>query len=99
MCRSWIRNSGRDTTSLEDQLVYSTKLIKGLLTSPKVKDHEIVKLINKLESMNDRGQTLATKVVQVDQLDVEDSTIRATRNIHSITDDIFTTNQLKKLVK
>jgi hypothetical protein len=54
------------TTSLEDQLVYSTKLIKGLLTSPKVKDHEIVKLINKLESMNDRGQTLATKVVQVD---------------------------------
>uniref|UniRef100_A0A2K2AX30 Uncharacterized protein n=1 Tax=Populus trichocarpa TaxID=3694 RepID=A0A2K2AX30_POPTR len=43
------------TTSLEDQLVYSTKLIKGLSTSPKVKDHEIVKLMNKLESMNYRG--------------------------------------------
>jgi len=87
------------TTPLKDQLVYSTKLIKGLLTSPKVKNHEIVKLMNKLESMNDRGQTLATKVVQVNQLDVEDSTIGATMNIHSITDDIFTRNQLKKLVK
>ena len=32
--------------------------------------------------------------MQGDQLDViEDSTIRATRNIHSITYDIFTTNQ------
>jgi hypothetical protein len=88
------------TTSLEDQLVYSTKLIKGLSTSPKVKDHEIVKLMNKLESMNYRGQTLATKVVQVDQLDVvEDSIIGATRNIHNITDGIFPTNQLKKLIK
>jgi len=88
------------TTSLEDHLVYSTKLIKGLLTSSKVKDHGIVKLMNKLESMNDRCQTLATKVVQVDHLDVvEDSTIGATRNIHSITDSILTTNQLKKLIK
>jgi hypothetical protein len=56
--------------------------------------------MNKLESMNYRGQTLATKVVQVDQLDVvEDSIIGATRNIHNITDGIFPTNQLKKLIK
>jgi hypothetical protein len=41
--------------------------------------------MNKLESINEGGQNLATKVVQVDQLDViEDSTIRATRNIHEL---------------
>ena len=60
----------------------------------------MVKLMNKLESMNDRGQTLATKVVQVDQLDViKDFTIRATSNIHGITDGIFITNHLKELIK
>ena len=55
--------------------------------------------MNKLESMNEGGKTSATKAFQVDQLDViEDSTIRAARNIHGITDDI-TTNQLKELIK
>jgi hypothetical protein len=55
--------------------------------------------MNKLESMNEGGKTSATKAFQVDQLDViKDSTIRAARNIHGITDDI-TTNQLKELIK
>jgi len=41
--------------------------------------------MNKLESINEGGQNLATKVVQVDQLNaIEDSTIRATRNIHEL---------------
>ena len=44
----------------------------------------------------DDSSTLAIKVVQEDQLDVaKDFTIRYTRNIYGITDDIFTTNQLK----
>lgn len=50
--------------------------------------------------MNEGGQTLATKSMQVDQLDIiEDSIIKVTRNIHGITNDIFTTNQLKKLIR
>jgi hypothetical protein len=76
------------------------QLIEGLLTSLKTKDHEIAKLMNKLESMNEGGQTSATKALQVDQLDViENFTIEATRNIHGITNGIFTTNQLKELIK
>ena len=56
--------------------------------------------MNKFESMNEEGQTSATKAFQVDQLDViEDSTIRAIRNIHGVTNGIFTTNQLKELIK
>ena len=56
--------------------------------------------MNKLKSMNKRGQTLATKVLQKDHLDfVEDSTIRTISNIRIIIDDIFTTNQLKELIK
>ena len=71
-----------ETTSLEDQVANLTKLVEGLSTSLKAKDHEIAKLMNKLESMNEGGQTSTTKALQVDQLDVvEDSTIRATRNI------------------
>jgi hypothetical protein len=51
--------------------------------------------MNKLESMNKEGQTSAIKALQVDQLDfLEDSTIRAIRNICSITDDIFTINHV-----
>jgi hypothetical protein len=43
--------------------------------------------------MNEGGQTSTIKDFQVDQLDVvEDSTIRATKNIRSITDDIITIN-------
>jgi hypothetical protein len=42
------------------------QLIEGLLTSLKTKDHEIAKLMNKLESMNEGGQTSATKALQVD---------------------------------
>jgi hypothetical protein len=77
-----------------------TKLVKGLSTSLKAKDHAIVKLMNKLGSMKEGGQTSATKALQVDQLDViEDFTIGATRNICGITNDIFTTNQLKELIK
>jgi hypothetical protein len=89
-----------ETTSLEDQVANLTKLVEGLSTSLKAKDHEIAKLMNKLESMNEGGQTSATKALQVDQLDViEDSTIGAARNIHGITDGIFTMNQLKELIK
>jgi len=89
-----------ETTSLKDQVANLTKLVEGLLTSLKIKYHEITKLMNKLESMNEGGKTSATKAFQVDQLDViEDSTIRAARNIHGITDDIFNTNQLKELNK
>jgi hypothetical protein len=89
-----------ETTSLEDQVATLTKLVEGLSTSLKAKDHEIAKLMNKLESMNEGGQTSATKALQVDQLDViEDSTIGAARNIHGITDGIFTMNQLKELIK
>jgi hypothetical protein len=56
--------------------------------------------MNKLESMNKEGQTSATKALQVDQLDfLEDSTIIATRNIRSITDDIFTINHVNTLKK
>jgi hypothetical protein len=50
--------------------------------------------MNKIENMNEGGQTLAVRVVQEDQMDVvEDSTIRATRNIHGITDGVLTMNQ------
>lgn len=43
---------------------------------------------------------MVTKDVQVDQLDVvEGSTFRATRNIHGITNDILTMNQIKELIK
>jgi len=88
------------TTSLEDQVANLTKLVKGLSTSLKAKDHEIAKLMNKLESLNEGGQTSTTKAFQVDQLDViEESTIEAEKNIHGITDGIFTTNQLKELIK
>ena len=77
-----------------------TKLVEGLLTSFKAKDYEITKLMNKLESINEGGQSSATKAFQVDQLDViKDSTIGAVRNICIITDVSFTTNQLKKLIK
>jgi len=87
-------------TSLEDQVANLTKLVEGLSTSFNIKDHEITKLMNKLESMNEGSKTSATKAFQVDQLDViEDSTIRVARNTHGITDDIFTTNQLKELIK
>jgi len=47
--------------SLEDQVAILTKLVEGLSTSLKAKDHEITKLMNKLESMNEEGQTSATK--------------------------------------
>jgi len=71
------------------------KLVEGLSTSLKAKDYEITKLMNKLESMNKEGQTSAIKALHVDQLDfLEDSTIRAIRNICSITDDIFTINHV-----
>ena len=77
-----------------------TKIIEGLSTSLKAKDHEIAKLMNKLESLNERGQTSTTKAFQVDQLDViEESAIEAVKNICGITDGIFTTNQLKELIK
>jgi len=89
-----------ETTSLEDQVANLTKLIEGFSTLLKAKDHGITKLMNKLESMNEGGQTSATKALQVDQLDViEDSTIGVARNIHGITDGIFTMNQLKELIK
>ena len=56
--------------------------------------------MNKFESMNEEGQTSATKAFQVDQLDViKDSIIGSARNIRSIIDGIFTTNQLKELIK
>ena len=51
------------TTSLEDQMANFTKLIEGLSTSFKEKTHKITKLINKLESMNDRVQTSTTKAL------------------------------------
>jgi hypothetical protein len=44
-----------ETTSLEDQMDTLTKLFERLLTSLNVKDHEIAKLMNKLESMNEGG--------------------------------------------
>ncbi|KAG5248511.1 DNA-binding protein [Salix suchowensis] len=67
-----------ETTSLEDQVANLTKLVEGLSTSLKTKDHEIAKLMNKLESMNERGQTSTNKAFQVDQLDViEESAIGA----------------------
>jgi len=89
-----------ETTILKDQVSNLTKLIEGHSTSLKVKNHERTKLMNKLKSMNEGGQTLATKSMQVDQLDIiEDSIIKVTRNIHGITNDIFTTNQLKKLIR
>lgn len=87
-------------TSLEDQVTNLTKLIEDLLTSLNVKDHKITKLMNKLESMNKGDQTSITKDVQVDQFDVvEVSTIRATRNIHGITNGILTMNQIKEHIK
>jgi len=52
-----------ETTSLEDQVATLTKLVEGLSTSLKAKDHEIAKLMNKLESMNEGGQTSATKAL------------------------------------
>ena len=95
------------TTSLEDHVANLTKLVEGLSTSLKEKYHKIRELINKLECMNEKlecmnegGQTSATKILQVDRFDViEDSTIGATRNICGKTDGIFTTNQLKELIK
>jgi hypothetical protein len=88
------------TTSLEDQVANLTKLVEGLSTSLEVKDHEIAKLMNKLESLNEGGQTSTTKAFQVDQLDViEESAIGAVKNICGIIDGIFTMNQLKELVK
>ena len=85
-----------ETTSLEDQVANLTKLVEELSTSLKAKDHEIAKLMNKLESLNEGGQTSTTKAFQVDQLDViEESAIGAVKNICGITDDIFT-NQLKR---
>ena len=88
------------TTSLEYQVANFTKLVEGLSTSLKAKDHEIAKLMNKLESLNEGGQTSTTKAFQVDQLDViEESAIGAVKNIYGITDGIFTMNQLKELVR
>jgi hypothetical protein len=76
-----------ETTFLEDQMINLTKFVEGLSTSLKAKDHDIAKLMNKLESMNKGSHTLATKALQVDQLDViDDYTIRATRNIRNIID-------------
>jgi hypothetical protein len=76
-----------ETIFLEDQMINLTKFVEGLSTSLKVKDHDITKLMNKLESMNKGSHTLAIKALQVDQLDViDDYTIRATRNIRNITD-------------
>jgi uncharacterized coiled-coil protein SlyX len=49
------------TTSLEDQVANLTKLVEGLSTSLKIKDNEITKLMNKLESMNEGSKTSATK--------------------------------------
>ena len=89
-----------ETISLEDQVANLTKLFEGLSTSLETKYHEIAKLMNKLKSMSEGGQTSASNTFQVNQLDViEDSTIGVTRNIRSITDGIFTTNQLKELIK
>jgi len=89
-----------ETTSLEDQVANLTKLVEGFSTSLKAKDHEIAKLMNKLESLNERGQTSTTNAFQADQLDViEESAIGAMKNVRGITDGIFTTNQLKELIK
>jgi hypothetical protein len=86
------------TTSFEDYVANLTKLFEGLSTSLKSKDHEIKKLMNKLEDMNEGCQTSAPKALQVDQSDViKDSTIGAARNKRGITDGILTTNQLKEL--
>ena len=53
--------------------------------------------MNKLESLNEGGQTSTTKAFQVDQPDViEESAIGAMKNIRGITNGIFTTNQLKE---
>jgi len=77
-----------------------TKLVKGLSTSLKVKDHEITKLMDKLDGMKEGGQTSTTKALQVVQLIViENSIIGAVRNICGITDGIFTMNHLKELIK
>ena len=55
--------------------------------------------LKNLYSLDD-SSTLAIKVVQKDQLDVaKDLTIRYTRNIYGITDNNFTTNQLKNHIK
>jgi len=87
-------------TSLEDQMANLIKIIEGFSTSLKAKDHEITKLMNKFESLNEESQTSTTKAFQVDQLDViEESAIGAMKNIRGITDGIFTTNQLKELIK
>uniref|UniRef100_A0A6N2MST0 Retrotransposon gag domain-containing protein n=1 Tax=Salix viminalis TaxID=40686 RepID=A0A6N2MST0_SALVM len=87
-----------ETTSLEDQNL--AKLVEGLSTSLKAKDHEIAKLMNKLESLNERGETSTNKAFHVNQLEViEESAIGAVENIRGITDGIFTTNQLKELIK
>jgi hypothetical protein len=51
------------TTSLKDKMANLTSLVEGLSTSLKVKDHEIAKLMNKVKSMNEGGQALATKVM------------------------------------
>jgi hypothetical protein len=40
------------TTSFEDYVANLTKIFEGLSTSLKSKDHEIKKLMNKLEDMN-----------------------------------------------
>jgi hypothetical protein len=52
-----------DTIFLEDQMINLTKFIEGLSTSLKAKDHEIIKLMNKLESMNKGSHTLAIKAL------------------------------------
>uniref|UniRef100_A0A6N2MI02 Retrotransposon gag domain-containing protein n=1 Tax=Salix viminalis TaxID=40686 RepID=A0A6N2MI02_SALVM len=89
-----------ETTSLEDQVANLQQLVEGLSTSLKAKDHEIAKLMNKLESLNERGQTSTNKAFHVNQLEViEESAIGAVENIRGITDGIFTTNQLKELIK
>jgi len=89
-----------ETKSLEDQVANFTKLVEGFWTSLKAKDHEIAKLMNKLESLNEGGQTSTTKAFQADQLDViEESAIGAAKNVRGITDGIFTINQLKELIK
>ena len=51
------------TISLAEQVANLATVIEGLSTSLKVNNQEIVKLMNKLESINEGGQTLVIKVL------------------------------------
>jgi uncharacterized protein involved in exopolysaccharide biosynthesis len=48
---------------LAEQVANLATVIEGLSTSLKVNNQEIVKLMNKLESINEGGQTLVIKVL------------------------------------